>query len=145
MRTIVLAMVLLLVPVAAAEPEVTEQSDITIQGLGGEEFRVKFGIQADEATNYTVTLQERSEFTFDNQNMTVEIPAGDSRTFIFNGKVVEEMADGKYVMSWTAAKNGTNFADGSFEIEVAEQVPGPGVLAAAALLGTFALLHRRRS
>ena len=44
MRTIVLAMVLLLVPVAIAEPEVTEQSDITIQGLGGEEFRVKFGI-----------------------------------------------------------------------------------------------------
>ena len=82
-------MVLLLVPVAAAEPEVTEQSDITIQGLGGEEFRVKFGIQADETTNYTVTLQERSEFTFDNQNMTIEIPAGDSRTFIFSGKVVE--------------------------------------------------------
>ena len=46
---------------------------------------------------------------------------------------------------WTAAKNGTNFADGSFEIEAGEQVPGPGVLAAAALLGTFALLRRRRS
>ena len=136
-------MVLLLVPVAAAEPEVTEQSDITIQGLGGEEFRVKFGIQADETTNYTVTLQERSEFTFDNQNMTIEIPAGDSRTFIFNGKVVEEMADGKYVMSWTAAKNGTNFADGRFEIEAGEQVPGPGVLAAAAGMAAIATLRRR--
>ena len=46
---------------------------------------------------------------------------------------------------WTAAKNGTNFADGSFEIEAGEQVPGLGVLAAAALLGTIALLRRRRS
>ena len=46
---------------------------------------------------------------------------------------------------WTAAKNGTNFADGRFEIEAGEQVPGPGVLAAAALLGTFALLRRRRA
>jgi len=144
MRIIVLAMVLLLVPVAAAEPEVTEQSDITIQGLGGEEFRVKFGIRADETTNYTVTLQERSEFTFDNQNMTIEIPAGDSRTFIFNGKVVEEMADGKYVMSWTAAKNGTNFADGRFEIEAGEQVPGPGLLAVATGIALVAVLRRRR-
>ncbi len=143
MRTIVLAMMLLLVPVAVAEPEVTEQSDITIQGLGGEDFRVKFGIQADEAANYTVTLQERSEFTFDNQNMTIEIPAGDSRTFIFSGKVVEEMADGKYVMSWTAAKNGTNFADGSFEIEAGEQVPGPGVLAAVVGIALVAVLRRR--
>ena len=144
MRIILLDMALLLVPVAAAEPEVTGQSDITIQGLGGEEFRVKFGIQADETANYTVTLQERSEFTFDSLNMTLEIPAGDSRTFIFNGKVVEEMADGKYVMSWTAAKNGTNFADGSFEIVAGEQVPGPGLLAAAAGIALVAVLRRRR-
>ena len=45
---------------------------------------------------------------------------------------------------WTAAKNGTNFADGSFEIEAGEQVPGPGLFAAAAGIALVAVLRRRR-
>ena len=44
---------------------------------------------------------------------------------------------------WTAAKNGTNFADGRFEIEAGEQVPGPGVLAAVVGIALVAVLRRR--
>ena len=142
MRSFVLLLALLLLPAAAAAPEVTEPHNVSIEGLGGEEFKVKVGIKADESGNYTVTLQERSEFTFDAYEITIEIPQGDTRTFIFQGEVVEKLADGKYSMSWSAAKNGTKFADGEFEIEAGEQAPGIGLLAAGAAL--LAVARRRR-
>jgi hypothetical protein len=127
-------------------PEVT-YSDAVIEGLEGEEFTVKFGIKADENATYSIKLGDRSEFVFDENPIEIEIPDGDTRTFIFDGVVQGEdgngVADGKYAMTWEAFKNGTKFNSGDFEISAGEQAPSVGIIAAIAGIGIIATLRRR--
>ncbi len=149
MRLAILLLAMILAPMASAMewgPEVT-YSDAVIEGLEGEEFTVKFGIKADENATYSIKLGDRSEFVFDENPIEIEIPDGDTRTFIFDGVVQGEdgngVADGKYAMTWEAYKNGTKFNSGDFEISAGEQAPSVGIIAAIAGIGIIATLRRR--
>ncbi len=149
MRLAILLLAMILAPMASAMewgPEVT-YSDAVIEGLEGEEFTVKFGIKADENATYSIKLGDRSEFVFDENPIEIEIPDGDTRTFIFDGVVQGEdgngVADGKYAMTWEAFKNGTKFDSGDFEISAGEQAPSVGIIAAIAGIGIIATLRRR--
>ncbi|HJM17428.1 MAG TPA: hypothetical protein QGI59_02865 [Candidatus Poseidoniia archaeon] len=149
MRLAILLLAMILAPMASAMewgPEVT-YSDAVIEGLEGEEFTVKFGIKADENATYSIKLGDRSEFVFDENPIEIEIPDGDTRTFIFDGVVQGEdgngVADGKYAMTWEAFKNGTKFNSGDFEISAGEQAPSVGIIAAIAGIGIIATLRRR--
>jgi hypothetical protein len=150
MRLAILLLAAMLMPLASAEeewgPEVT-YSDVIIEGLGGEGFTVNFGIKADENATYSIKLGDRSEFKFNENPIDIEIPAGDTRTFIFDGEVIGEdgagIADGKYVMTWEAFKNGTKFNSGDFEISAGEQAPSVGIIAAIAGISIIAILRRR--
>ena len=113
MRLAILLLAAMMMPMASAmESEGTEVTygDVIIEGLGGEEFTVNIGIKADENATYSIELGNRSEFKFDENPIVIEIPAGDTRTFIFDGVVQGEdgggIADGKYVMTWEAFKDG---------------------------------------
>ena len=149
MRLAILLLAMILAPMASAMewgPEVT-YSDAVIEGLEGEEFTVKFGIKADENATYSIKLGDRSEFVFDENPIEIEIPDGDTRTFIFDGVVQGEdgngVADGQYAMTWEAFKNGTKFNSGDFEISAGEQAPSVGIIAAIAGIGIIATLRRR--
>ena len=151
MRLAILLLAAMLVPVASAMesggPEVTAPGDIDIQALGGETFSFNFGIKADENATYSIKIGERSEFKFDETQIDIEIPADDTRTFIFNGEVIGEdgagIPDGKYAMTWEAFKNGTKFNSGDFEISAGEQAPSVGIIAAIASIGIIAILRKR--
>ena len=149
MRLAILLLAMILTPMASAiewGPEVS-YSDVIVEGLEGEEFTVKFGIKADENATYSIKLGDRSEFVFDENPIEIEIPDGDTRTFIFDGVVQGEdgngVADGKYAMTWEAFKNGTKFNSGDFEISAGEQAPSVGIIAAIAGIGIIATLRRR--
>ena len=150
MRLTILLLAAMLVPMAAAEtnwgPEVT-YSGVIIEGLGGEKFDVKIGIKADENATYAIKLGNRTEFVFEEDLIEIEIPAGDTRTFIFDGVVQGEdgngVADGKYAMTWEGYKDGVKFNSGDFEISAGEQAPSIGIIAAIAGIGIIATLRRR--
>ena len=149
MRLAILLLAMMLVPVVSAMewgPEVT-YSDAVIEGLEGEEFTVKFGIKADENATYAIKLGNRTEFVFEEDLIEIEIPAGDTRTFIFDGVVQGEdgngVADGKYAMTWEGYKDGVKFNSGDFEISAGEQAPSIGIIAAIAGIGIIATLRRR--
>ncbi len=151
MRLAILLLAAILMPMASAMesggPEVTAPRDVTVQALGGETFSFNFGIKADENATYSIKIGERSEFEFDETQIDIEIPAGDTRTFIFNGEVIGEdgagIPDGKYAMTWEAFKNGTKFNSGDFEISAGEQAPSVGIIAAIASIGIIAILRKR--
>jgi len=150
MRLAILLLAAMMMPMASAmESEGTEVTygDVIIEGLGGEEFTVNIGIKADENATYSIELGNRSEFKFDENPIVIEIPAGDTRTFIFDGVVQGEdgggIAGGKYVMTWEAFKDGVKFNSGDFEISAGEQAPSIGIIAAIACIGIIAILRKR--
>ncbi len=118
-----------------------------MKDLKEKSFTVKFGIKADENATYSIKLGDRSEFVFDENPIEIEIPDGDTRTFIFDGVVQGEdgngVADGKYAMTWEAFKNGTKFNSGDIEISAGEQASSVGIIAAIASIGLIATLRRR--
>lgn len=145
MRAIVVTLLLLaLVTGAAAEPRMSGINFPSVDGDVGETFEIKFEIRSDNATNYTVKVLPRAEFNFTPTEKSLEIPEGDTRTFIFEGEVLEALEDGKYAIQWEAYQNGTLFDSGSLDLRAGEQAPGPGFALAAAALAGLALATRRR-
>ena len=143
MRAIVATLLLLaLVTGAAAEPNVTGFNVPSVDGNVGETFEVKFEIRSDNLTNYTIKLTPRAEFNFTPTEKTIEIPEGDTRTFIFEGELTEALEDGKYAIQWEAYQNGTQFDSGSLDLRAGEQAPAPGFALAAAALAGLALATR---
>ena len=112
---------LVLLGTGAAEPKVTGPSSISVDGTAsGEQFEVNFEIKSDETADYTFKIIEREEFSFSPQEKTIEIPNNDSRTFIFNGNLAQDLMDGDYGVEWETYKDETMFNSGTLEIGVGE-------------------------
>ena len=141
-----LILILLLAGRSLAEPTVTGFNIPEVDGLNGESFELKFEIRSDETANYTIKITPRAEFEWpDGDNITLNIPANDTRTFKFLGQLTGELAtDGKYNIKWEAYKDGTMFDSGSVDLRVGEQAPGIGGVAILAILGLAAMVVARR-
>ena len=140
----------------AAEPTAEAPwLDLTVDAENGATWDVKFEIKADEWANYTIKLQEREEWTWSENPITLEIKyAGDSKTFIFGATNVVDLGDGEFGVTWEAYKNnesgstslGEMFSDGRIEVAAGEQGDAPGFGMAVALMGVVgvAAVQRRK-
>ncbi len=139
-----LTLILLLVIAgqAAAAPTVTGFNIPEVDGNDGESFEIRFEIRSDEDTNYTIKIKPRAEFSWPNGNeLTKDIPANDTRTYIFAGKLAKALAeDGKYAIQWEAYKNGTLFKSGQVDLRVGAQAPATGGVVALGVMGLVASL-----
>lgn len=135
---------------ASAEPTVIGFNIPSVDGDMGEIFEIKFEVRSDEDANYTIKIKPRAEFEWtEGDNMTKNIPADDTRTYIFKGKLIDALPDdGKYAIKWEAYKNDTLFKSGQVDLRVGEQAPAPGGIAVLGLLGLVAglvAIAKRRS
>ena len=141
-----LSLFLLALEPVRAEPTVTGFNIPTVEGLNGESFELKFEIRSDETADYTIKLTPRAEFEWPNgDNITLNIPANDTRTFKFLGQLTGELAaDGKYNLQWAAFQNDTQFTSGSVDLRVGEQAPGIGLGLTLVVLTALVIVYQRK-
>ncbi|RLF26816.1 MAG: hypothetical protein DRN14_06260 [Thermoplasmata archaeon] len=119
---IAVGVALMVLSTVTAEPKVTNFNLPHVDNKKGEKFELKFSITSDETTNYTIKLQNRTEFSYlKGTEITTEIPKNDSRTFVFELENAKDLEDGRYTIQWWAYKNGSKFDEGSVKVMVGKQ------------------------
>lgn len=113
----------------------------------GEVFELRFEILSDETTNYTITINPGTKFSAvdDNNSMTLEIPKDETRTFIFNMKIEEELEDGKHVIYYDAFKSGVSFKSDKAYVRAGQQAPGFELIVLISAVVIVAVILKRRS
>lgn len=133
-------------PIIDANPTIWSNSPKT-STKQGEIFELRFEIESDEKANYSIILDPGTKFSIvdGNNNMTKEIPIDETRTFIFNMQIDEELENGKYVIYYDALKNNVKFkSEGKAYVRAGQQAPGfEIVLFISAIIVAFVLFRRR--
>ena len=115
----------------------------------GDTFEVRFEIQSDETTNYSIQIEPAPHFQVitGNISQTRIIPDKDTRTFSFTLQIIETLENGKYAVNYTAYKNGTTFKTDVIYVRAGQQVPGFefALLIPAILFGLLILRKKHQS
>jgi len=112
-------------PIIAAAP--IEWHNMPKTGTSiGDSFEMRFEIQSDETTNYSIQIEPAPHFQVltGNTSQTRIIPDKDTRTFSFTLQIIETLENGKYAVNYTAYKNGTIFKTDVIYVRAGQQVPG---------------------
>jgi hypothetical protein len=120
-------MFILFVQTVSAVPELTAWHTNPKTGTdAGEIFELKFEILSDETSNYTIMINPGTKFSTvdENNSMTINIPKDETRTFIFNMIINEELEDGKHVIYYNASKEDVQFKSGKTYVRAGVQAPG---------------------
>jgi len=136
----------ILLPTVNAAPSVWSNTPKTDKN-SGETFELRFEILADETANYTVTIDPGAKFSaVDGENsMTIEILKDETRTFIFNMQIDEDLEDGKHVIYYDAFKNDEQFkSEGKAYVRAGQQAPGFEILAFIGAIAIALFIWRKK-
>ena len=95
-----------------ADAALKEWHNIPKTGTNPDEiFELRFEIEADETANYSITIDPGTKFSAvdGNTTLTLNIPKDETRTFIFNMQIDEQLEDGKHVIYYNASKEDVVF------------------------------------
>jgi len=112
----------------------------------GETFELRFEIESDETTNYSITIYPETKFSVinDQESITIQIPTDETRTFIFNIVVEEELEDGKHAIYYNASKAGVVFKSDVVHVRAGKQVPGFEIIILVSAIALVGFIRRKK-
>jgi hypothetical protein len=143
---LILIALVLISPFINAQPTIWHNSPKTGNDIG-DIFSLKFEILSSETANYTISLDLGDKFAMlsGNATQTIHIPKNETRTFIFDIKLIKSLEDGKYPIYYDAYIKDAKFKSDKVYIRIGEQAPGFETIAIiiALAIGTIVWKNRK--
>ena len=111
----------------------------------GEIFELRIEVKSDATGNYTVTIDPGTKFSCidDNTTITKEIPLDETRTFVFNMKIEEELEDGKHIINYDVSFEGELLNSYKAYVRAGKQAPGFEVILAFLAIASIVILFKK--